>query len=122
MKKEIADLWVQALRSGKYSQLQGMLHEQGSGFCCLGVLCDVHREQTGAGEWDDAGYYITNRTRESGLLPAAVIDWAGTADSNPDVTVPDDELGKSCLTMLNDDKGYTFAQIADLIEQHWEEL
>lgn len=48
MKKEIADRWVQELRSGRYSQTVGNLHISDSstdrrpvGFCCLGVLCSM---------------------------------------------------------------------------------
>lgn len=32
--------WVQALRSGKYSQTKKVLNDQ-NGFCCLGVACDI---------------------------------------------------------------------------------
>lgn len=41
MKKEIADLWVAALRSGKYKQGRTTLKNRDSEFCCLGVLCDI---------------------------------------------------------------------------------
>ena len=45
MNKEIKDKWVTALRSGKYKQTTGALRrvtaDGESGFCCLGVLCDV---------------------------------------------------------------------------------
>lgn len=34
------DAWVAALRSGKYRQGQDRLRSE-SGFCCLGVLCDI---------------------------------------------------------------------------------
>lgn len=37
---EIAQKWANALRSGKYSQDTGALQTP-SGFCCLGVACDV---------------------------------------------------------------------------------
>ena len=40
MKKEIADKWVEALRSGKYKQGKSALKKDDS-FCCLGVLCDI---------------------------------------------------------------------------------
>lgn len=47
MNKEIADRWVTELRSGNYPQTTGMLHviesttERPTGFCCLGVLCEM---------------------------------------------------------------------------------
>ena len=44
MNKDIKTLWVAALRSGDYEQAQGVLKRDG-GFCCLGVLCDLHSKQ-----------------------------------------------------------------------------
>jgi hypothetical protein len=40
VKEDIKKDWVDALRSGKYKQVQGYLHKA-DGYCCLGVLCDV---------------------------------------------------------------------------------
>ena len=44
MNQEYKNLWVKALRSKKYEQGIGHLHNSESGkdkFCCLGVLCEV---------------------------------------------------------------------------------
>lgn len=43
MKKEIADKWVEALRSGKYKQTrEGVLRTKDKKeYCCLGVLCKL---------------------------------------------------------------------------------
>jgi hypothetical protein len=40
MNQEIKAKWVEALRSEKYEQTNGILRSE-NGFCCLGVLCDV---------------------------------------------------------------------------------
>lgn len=40
IKKSDVRKWVSALRSGKYQQGIGQLQSD-SGFCCLGVACDV---------------------------------------------------------------------------------
>jgi hypothetical protein len=40
MNKEIADKWIEALRSGEYEQGIASL-QSGGRFCCLGVLCDL---------------------------------------------------------------------------------
>lgn len=40
MNTEMKAKWVEALRSGKYTQGKGSLHP-GNCFCCLGVLCDL---------------------------------------------------------------------------------
>jgi hypothetical protein len=44
MKRDIAQKWVDALRSGEYEQTQQVLcriTEDGPRHCCLGVLCDL---------------------------------------------------------------------------------
>ena len=38
--QELKDKWLEALRSGEYSQTTETLKDE-NGFCCLGVLCDV---------------------------------------------------------------------------------
>jgi hypothetical protein len=40
MKKEIAELWIKALESGKYKQIRRQLANK-DGYCCLGVLCEL---------------------------------------------------------------------------------
>lgn len=54
MKKEIADKWVAALRSGKYQQGKNVLSANENSFCCLGVLCDVVKDQV-IGHWENLG-------------------------------------------------------------------
>lgn len=72
MKKEIADRWVKALRSGQYRQGTDYLHNPSDGtYCCLGVLCTLYDEDAGAdnevaGTWGD-GHEI---------LPEEIRDWA----------------------------------------------
>lgn len=36
--KELKQKWIEALKSGKYGQTLGRLHDGGNGYCCLGVL------------------------------------------------------------------------------------
>lgn len=38
MDKKLKTKWTNALRSGKYEQTTGRLHDGGRGYCCLGVL------------------------------------------------------------------------------------
>ena len=47
--------WIRALRSGKYEQAYHALR-RGTGFCCLGVACDV----SGLTEWKKRpdGYFF----------------------------------------------------------------
>jgi hypothetical protein len=125
MKKDIADKWVAALRSGKYRQATGALHDNG-GYCCLGVLCDI----SGAGMWVNDLYQIGdgNTDEFTGLsyLPEALRIQTGMRSDNGSFRVrPDnDPLGHGFLTSLanlNDD-GKSFAEIANVIEREWENL
>jgi hypothetical protein len=62
MNPEIKARWVAALRSGEYQQTTGNLRTE-NGFCCLGVLCDLHSKATGI-EWavDTYGDYFYGDT------------------------------------------------------------
>ena len=113
MKKAIAMKWIQALRSGKYAQTQGVLKDD-DGFCCLGVLCDISKK----GKWSDAGYYIDSEFD----LPYEVMDWAGMKDNVGNEFSYGREKMKMTLPMLNDDEKLSFNQIANFIERRYEEL
>ena len=117
MKKEIADMWVKALRSGKYGQAQGRLAEAGNSFCCLGVLCSLAPQEVG--EFiGDLFIYTNSEGNEAGereKLPRPVREWSGVKGSYGE------RFTKFSLADLND-YGKTFAEIADIIESEWELL
>lgn len=60
MKKEYAEKWVEALRSGKYQQGTGNLCLDNK-YCCLGVLEDAVR-----GEINSTVYNESKRLRFNG--------------------------------------------------------
>lgn len=111
MNKDVKRLWTAALRSGEYKQGQYWLRSEDT-YCCLGVLCDLHHK-AGLGNWSTDGHY----QNEDEVLPDSVMEWAGLSDEKP-------RAGDHLLTDYND--GYpprsieihSFAEIADLIEQH----
>jgi len=112
MNLQIKQKWVDALRSGEYQQTQERLHDE-NGFCCLGVLCDLYGKENNV-EWEPSThngnvYIFQNMVA---VLPLSVVEWAGVEDSNPYVNG-----GIGTLSGLND-KGFTFNEIADLIEEH----
>lgn len=107
MNPEIKARWVAALRSGEYKQTVGALRDKG-GFCCLGVLCDLHSKERGE-RWDDFSY-----GGEKMLVPESVQEWSGASRSPEIARSPEHEEDE--LSMLNDD-GLTFHEIADLIEK-----
>ena len=125
MNELIKKRWVAALRSGEYEQGFNELHPDQGKYCCLGVLCCLHAEDTDS-EWEPPegtsdsclgdSYYYSNIT-----LPDIVIKWAGLSDGNPDVTPPydpgkDDRPDEQTLSSLNDNAKLNFSELANLIE------
>jgi hypothetical protein len=109
MKAEIKDKWVKALRSKKYKQAEGALREGTSHFCCLGVLCDIYRKETGVGKWEayteGPRDFITPSKNCEGFPSKPIYEWAGLHHST----------GKRLATM--NDHGATFEEIANHIEK-----
>ncbi len=116
--------WLIALRSGKYEQGRELLRGDGC-FCCLGVLCDVVKDDLPAdhgwldvtaaskGTQDlipvalrhkDIKLFGPTDNREHGVLPDAVTRLVGISKSV--------EMDLICMN----DKGKSFEEIADWIE------
>lgn len=141
LKPEVKEAWLKALRSGDYAQgKHRLLTTHGAAFCCLGVLCDLG-VKAGIIERSDRepipGYQDVTFGGETHYPPAEVTNWAtegnvplvaGEADLMAAWFVPmpeglEDSMyvsqgGRISLAALNDEYGYTFAQLADLIEKH----
>lgn len=117
MNPEIKSKWVAALRSGEYRQTRGALRDR-HGYCCLGVLCDLHSKDHWSEEpnlKDEYRYMDCSL-----LLSKKVIKWADLVEATPSGNV---EIEKgTTLADLNDGKNsfkaHSFEQIADLIEKH----
>lgn len=103
------DKWVRALRSGDYDQCINWLRK-GESFCCLGVLCDV-----AGGKWAEDNRKVTvtytsaegqktSSTFLNGDLPRALSASLGLSASDT-----------RHLTHLNDERGFSFGQIADYL-------
>jgi hypothetical protein len=115
-------LLVQRLRSGEYQQARNTLHDD-SGFCCLGVACDVFRIEAKEGSWKDhgdIGYRFTiSGTSNYQDMPEPVRQWYGFTSATGSYRTHDLIL----KTLSNDnDFGQSFAQIADIIESEPENL
>jgi hypothetical protein len=98
--------WVEALRSGKYKQGKHQLTD-GDTFCCLGVLTDLYIKENGYAWGSD---YVGSWPKD-GCLSYKVSCGVGLDEYDPGVK------GRG-LSSWNDDIGYDFNQIADLIEKH----
>ena len=99
--------WVQALRSDDYEQGQRALRDDDDHYCCLGVACDISE----LSEWDGGDYL-----NQGGDLPDEVMDWLGLATPEGTYFWRDRGLTRHTLAELNDN-GFTFNEIADIIER-----
>lgn len=123
MRKEIADKWVAALRSGEYKQGKFALNSNNS-FCCLGVLCELAKKEgivnsEHVKQNSDYMSYFDPRhdqDRHSGLLPRVVSKWADIKTSAGYVY----PVARSLLEL--NDGGQTFEYIADVIENNYESI
>ena len=114
MNQEIKELWIKALRSGKYKQTTGKLKSIEGSYCCLGVLCDLYTEKTGIGKWKENTYHTRfdfddNNCNVEGLLPKNVMLWANLDHSDPIL-----KNGRY-ISFIND-RGATFEEISNFIE------
>jgi len=101
--------WIKALRSGKYQQATACLRDS-TGFCCLGVACDISKK----GKWEFETY-IEGKNREQFVLSKRVKNHFGLQDVSGRFSYRNNVKG--ALAVLNDDKKYSFDQIADFLEQ-----
>ena len=117
---ENARSWITALRSGQYTQTRFGL-KYIDHFDVMGVACDLYLRSTG-GEWevhrDDYypdyrdGYYACCGHMSS--LPTVVQEWLGLGSVTGEFI---DSGGQATSLMdLNDQKGLSFAELADIIE------
>lgn len=115
MKPKVKEKWLEALRSGEYKQTKKHLRDE-NGFCCLGVLCDIHAKETG-GEWlggDDAYTYQD----WGGILPPSVMEWAGLDGADADLPETVRVGYETCGTLSSvNDAGASFERIATIIEK-----
>lgn len=109
--------WVEALRSGKYSQVEGYLRLS-DGFCCLGVACDLHKPDTWRPMRAAAkdGVYLTATNGDilpnTDDLPAEVLSALRQQTSETSYNLVQD-----VLTGMNDN-GHSFKTIANWIEEN----
>ncbi len=138
MKKELAEEWAAALKSGEYQQGTGGLRPELDKYCCLGVLCDLYiKNNPGKAQWlelpcsNSKCFSVTTMEQASDTPTRTVLEWAGLFDRNPTLTK---DIGKfkggefkgepitlvlSTLAQLNDSGEFNFNQIADIIlDQH----
>ena len=104
--------WVEALRSRRFEQGKNFLNLGGK-FCCLGVACvlaGVEGVEVEGGKVAYSGFIAS--------LPLSVCEWLGIPLDNVNVNgmMEGVEGGMINLAELND-AGFTFGEIADVIER-----
>jgi len=140
MKKSIANMWVKALRSGKYTQTKNALCDN-VGHCCLGVLCELYIKdtknnikRTSPDVYDEEGMVSFDGKTE--LLPSCVIKWAGMIFDGEDKSSGTFRIGNKSISLAawNDGKCSpfkksdntvvkgTFKNIANVIEEFYKNI
>ncbi|MNJ94829.1 hypothetical protein D3C87_125320 [compost metagenome] len=97
--------WVKALRSGEYEQAKWFLQNK-NGYCCLGVACKIFvpaKKQ----ELDSRGALYGANPNEQSASPRWLKFINGDFYSMTNVHLS---------TMNDDDRGFTFDEIADCLE------
>lgn len=130
MDEDVRAAWVAALRSGEYKQGHGALCQDdpreggkdGKLYCCLGVLAELAAKagivSPAKKEEEEEGVsvrwlYSSKSGDYSSFLSREMRKWAGIEDRDPTVTIHSRSVP---LSKLNDELGYTFDDIADVIE------
>jgi len=104
MKPEIKQMWVEALRSGKYKQGQYRLRRNDDSFCCLGVLCDVVDHSSWSSHLNEDSYSYDDQflTISESMKKYVELEVEECRD----------------LVNLNDGCAKSFSEIADYIEEN----
>ncbi len=135
LKPEIKELWVDALRSGRYKQGLNDLADDNGGLCCLGVLaielgCEILPSDVEGDTFVRLRLPNGQVVRPEGTLPPELfsiiydepIPLDGSVNlrtyQNPEMRVDDDGvLINVAASQLNDEWDLHFNEIADIIEK-----
>jgi hypothetical protein len=125
MHDTIKKKWADALRSGEYERTTGAMRTE-SGFCPLGVLCDVVKEEVGGTwqKWSTKTYEFLphDQTTDAAMevLPNTVRDYVGLDSRIPELSVPDATQERTLqrrVDFINDNDVADWETLADLIEE-----
>lgn len=112
-KKERLLRWVKALESGRYKQGRFMLKSADNEYCCLGVACNVAKQDLKL-RWEtklyrgSLGIIGKDVTYKTAALPPRVRKWLGISTA----------FEEKLMTM-NDSHNLTFKEIAAVIRKKY---
>lgn len=110
LQPEIKEKWITALTDGSYKQGQLRLRVNNK-FCCLGVLCDLYRKETGRGTWvnapeeDHGTNAIFSFDGHIACEPGLVREWSGLT------------MDEGITLASKNDSGQSFTTIAEYIKE-----
>jgi hypothetical protein len=112
MRAERIELLARALESGRFKQGTGRLKiSRGDEefFCCLGVACEIYRQESGVGYWSASGMFVTPKDGSALHIPTDVFEWYGFQEQNIEIEVN----GITGDAAAYNDHGASFVQIAE---------
>lgn len=118
--------WIDALRSGEFNQCTGALGKRADGgginYCCLGVLATLAGAEHRIDPDDEMNILVFDfgdGAEDSGIIPGVIRDTI-VSDLNLDQTMATGDPGREddLMRVLSskNDRGATFAEIADYLE------
>ena len=108
MKNDVIKSWIEELRSGKYKQGKKYLNVNNEEFCCLGVLCEVLKKKIPLD---------INKISYQDLTLIAYNQHSSTLPHSISRQFDIYSVMQGTLTFMND-RGDSFSEIADYIEDH----
>ena len=128
MKKDIADRWVMALRSGGYKQSGSGTHtvflhrktdHRGNRFSCIGVLCYILAEEVGVKRTETEEGAITYDILETELLDRVMeyADINADTDISQPIRIP--SLNSSIRKL---ESTHSFKELSHIIEKRYKEI
>lgn len=113
-RKQIFDLWLDALESGKYTQGSGFLYSQSGTFCVLGVLTDIYiKNNPKYDHWSKIGeWHSMPGSRTVCHLPDEIVTFMGFKSNLGKLNEPIED----CWSLAHaNDNGISFKQIAHFL-------
>lgn len=121
MNPEVKTKWLEALRGGEYKQARGVLRTAEDGYCCLGVLSQIASDegvmpQPEKSQYGESYAWVNKdgMTTNNMYLPKDVMAWSGLDSSSGEIN----NGNCNCNLAKMNDKGHTFDEIADIIEEN----